>query len=618
LAEASSWDPQAVERSARISAIEATAAGLHWTFAPMVDIARDPRWGRIVEGSGEDPFLGSFMAAARVRGFQGEDLADANTMLACAKHFAAYGGAEGGRDYNTVDISERTLREIYLPPFHAAVKAGVATVMGAFNEIAGIPMHANGYLLNELLRGEWEFDGLVVSDYTAIMELQSHGVAATPTQAGMLAIQAGVDIDMMSAIYIHDLPEMVRTGKLPEAVVDQAVKRVLQAKYRAGLFDDPYRYSDPQREQTLMLNAEHLAAARDLARKSIVLLKNERQVLPLSKEIKTLAVIGPLADDKRAPLGSWAAAGRSEDVVTILQGIRSAVSSKTKVLYAKGCEVEESDRSGFQQAVDVAKMADTVILALGENADMSGEAASRSTLDLPGVQQELAEAIHATGTPVVVLLMNGRPLSITWLAEHIPALLETWFLGVQMGHAVADVLFGDYNPGGKLPVTFPRSVGQVPIYYNHKNTGRPPGENKFTSKYLDLPSSPLYPFGHGLSYSEFAYSNLQLSNATMEISDTLKILVEVTNVGSRAGDEVVQLYLRDEVGSVTRPVQQLRGFKRIHLSAGERKNLVFMLTAEDLAFYNQEMKWVVEPGSFEVLVGGNSVDVLEARFAVVE
>jgi beta-glucosidase len=558
------------------------------------------------------------MAAARVRGFQGEDLADANTMLACAKHFAAYGGAEGGRDYNTVDISERTLREIYLPPFHAAVKAGVATVMGAFNEIAGIPMHANGYLLNELLRGEWEFDGLVVSDYTAIMELQSHGVAATPTQAGMLAIQAGVDIDMMSAIYIHDLPEMVRTGKLPEAVVDQAVKRVLQAKYRAGLFDDPYRYSDPQREQTLMLNAEHLAAARDLARKSIVLLKNERQVLPLSKEIKTLAVIGPLADDKRAPLGSWAAAGRSEDVVTILQGIRSAVSSKTKVLYAKGCEVEESDRSGFQQAVDVAKMADTVILALGENADMSGEAASRSTLDLPGVQQELAEAIHATGTPVVVLLMNGRPLSITWLAEHIPALLETWFLGVQMGHAVADVLFGDYNPGGKLTVTFPRSVGQVPIYYNHKNTGRPPGENKFTSKYLDLPSSPLYPFGHGLSYSEFAYSNLQLSNATMEISDTLKILVEVTNVGSRAGDEVVQLYLRDEVGSVTRPVQQLRGFKRIHLSAGERKNLVFMLTAEDLAFYNQEMKWVVEPGSFEVLVGGNSVDVLEARFAVVE
>jgi len=618
LAEASSWDPQAVEKSARIAAIEATAAGLHWTFAPMVDIARDPRWGRIVEGSGEDPFLGSVMAAARVRGFQGEDLAADNTMLACAKHFAAYGGAEGGRDYNIVDISERTLREIYLPPFHAAVKAGAVTIMAAFNEIAGIPMHANGYLLNEILRGEWGFDGLVVSDYTGIMELQNHGIGASPAEVGELALRAGVDVDMVSTIYLNDLSDLVRTGKLPMSEVDRAVKRVLQAKFRAGLFDDPYRYSDPQREQTLILNAEHLSAARDMARKSIVLLKNERQVLPLSKEIKTLAVIGPLADDKRAPLGSWAAAGRPEDVVTILQGIRRAVSPKTKVLYAKGCEVEESDRSGFQQAVDVAKMADAAILVLGENADMSGEAASRSTLDLPGLQQELAEAIHATGTPVVGVLMNGRPLSITWLSEHIPALLETWFLGVQMGPAVADVLFGDYNPGGKLPVTFPRSVGQVPIYYNHKNTGRPPGENRFTSKYLDLPSSPLYPFGHGLSYSEFAYSNLQLNSSTMEISDTLKISVEVTNAGGRAGDEVVQLYIRDEAASVTRPVKQLLGFQRIHLSAGERKNPVFMLTAEDLAFYNQGMKWVVEPGSFKVLVGRNSVEVLEARFEVVQ
>ena len=618
LAEASSWDPQAVEKSARIAAIEATAAGLHWTFAPMVDIARDPRWGRIVEGSGEDPFLGSVMAAARVRGFQGEDLAADNTMLACAKHFAAYGGAEGGRDYNIVDISERTLREIYLPPFHAAVKAGAVTIMAAFNEIAGIPMHANGYLLNEILRGEWGFDGLVVSDYTGIMELQNHGIGASPAEVGELALRAGVDVDMVSTIYLNDLSDLVRTGKLPMSEVDRAVKRVLQAKFRAGLFDDPYRYSDPQREQTLILNAEHLSAARDMARKSIVLLKNERQVLPLSKEIKTLAVIGPLADDKRAPLGSWAAAGRPEDVVTILQGIRRAVSPKTKVLYAKGCEVEESDRSGFQQAVDVAKMADAAILVLGENADMSGEAASRSTLDLPGLQQELAEAIHATGTPVVGVLMNGRPLSITWLSEHIPALLETWFLGVQMGHAVADALFGDYNPGGKLPVTFPRSVGQVPIYYNHKNTGRPPGENRFTSKYLDLPSSPLYPFGHGLSYSEFAYSNLQLNSSTMEISDTLKISVEVTNAGGRAGDEVVQLYIRDEAASVTRPVKQLLGFQRIHLSAGERKNPVFMLTAEDLAFYNQGMKWVVEPGSFKVLVGRNSVEVLEARFEVVQ
>jgi beta-glucosidase len=473
IAEASSWDPAAVEQSARIAAIEATAAGLHWTYAPMVDIARDPRWGRIVEGSGEDPYLGSVMAAARVRGFQGQDLSASNTLLACTKHFVAYGGAEGGRDYNTVDISERTLREIYLPPFHAAVKAGVATLMGGFNEIAGVPMHANHYLLTKVLREEWGFRGLVISDYTAVMELQKHGVAATPAQAGMLALEAGVDIDI-----------------------------------------------DAEREKRLLLHPDHLKAARDLARKAIVLLKNERQVLPLAKNLKTLAVIGSLADDKNSSLGSWAAAGRPEDAVTILEGIRRAVSPQTKVLYAKGGGVSATtDRSGIQTAVNLAKEAEAVVLVLGETADMSAEAANRSALDLPGLQQELAQAVHATSKPVVAVLMNGRPLSINWLAENVPAILETWFLGVQMGPAVAEVLFGDYNPGGKLPVTFPRTVGQVPIYYNHKNTGRPPSEDRFTSKYLDLPSSPLYPFGYGLSYTKFSYSNLKLSAAKMKLEE---------------------------------------------------------------------------------------------------
>jgi len=619
LAEASSWDPDAVEKSARIAAVEATAAGLHWTFAPMVDIARDPRWGRIVEGSGEDPFLGSAMAAARVRGFQGDDLSAANTMLACAKHFAAYGGAEGGRDYNTVDISERTLREIYLPPFHAALKAGAATFMAAFNEIGGIPMHANGYLINEMLRGEWSFDGLVVSDYTGVMELQRHGIGATPAEVGMAALQAGVDVDMVSAIYINDLPEMVRTGKLSKTAVDEAVRRVLRVKVRVGLFEDPYRYCDPQREQTLMLAPSHLSHAREIARKSIVLLKNDRQTLPLSKEIKTLAVIGPLADDRWSSMGSWAAAGRPEDVTTVLQGIRNTVSPETKVLYAQGCEVQGSDRSGIQPAVNLAKKSDAVILVSGETANMSGEASCRSTLDLPGLQLELAQAIHATGKPVIVVLMNGRPLTIAWLAENVPAILETWFLGVQMGPAVADVLFGDYNPGGKLPVTFPQTVGQVPIYYNHKNTGRPSRDDDyFTSKYLDLPSTPLYPFGFGLSYTEFAYNNLKLSRATMKASDTLKVSVEVANVGRRSGDEVVQLYILDEAASITRPVKQLTGFQRIQVAVGEKRSVEFTVTADALALYNRGMKRVVEPGTFSVFVGGNSVEVLEERFTVVE
>ncbi|HEX7049211.1 MAG TPA: glycoside hydrolase family 3 N-terminal domain-containing protein [Longimicrobiales bacterium] len=618
LAEASSWDPAAVERSARIAAVEATAHGLHWTFAPMVDIARDPRWGRIVEGSGEDPYLGSVMAAARVRGFQGSDLSAPNTMAATAKHFVAYGGAEGGRDYNTVDISERTLREVYLPPFHAAVDAGAAAVMAAFNEIGGVPMHAHDRLIDGVLRGEWGFDGLVISDYTGVMELMRHGVAATPADAGVLALEAGVDVDMVSGIYFNELPAAVRAGRVPEAVVDEAVRRVLRLKYRLGLFEDPYRYGDPARERALTLTPEHRAAARQLARESIVLLKNDADLLPLSKDLDTLAVIGPLADDGRSAIGSWAAAGRPEDAVTVLDGIRRAVGPGTTVLYARGAEVEGEDTTGFAEAVRAARSADVVLLVIGEREDMSAEASSRSTLALPGVQLRLAQAVHATGTPVVVVLMNGRPLAIPWLGANAPAILEAWYLGVEMGNAVADVVFGDYNPGGKLPVTFPRTVGQVPIYYNHKNTGRPADpKEKFTSKYLDLPSTPLYPFGYGLSYTDFAYGAVRLERATIGTGDTLVVRVDVTNTGDRIGDEVVQLYLRDEVASITRPVKELRAFQRVTLRPGETRTISFTLRPDDLAFYGPDMRRIIEPGFFTVYVGGDSVDVQQARFEVV-
>ncbi len=616
LAEAASWDPAAVEGAARIGAIEATAHGLHWTYAPMVDIARDPRWGRIVEGSGEDPLLGSAMAAARVRGFQGSDLRATNTMLATAKHFAAYGGAEGGRDYNTVDLAPRTLHEIYLPPFRAAVDAGAGSVMAAFNEVNGIPMHAHGDLINGVLRDRWKWNGVVVSDYNGIQELMAHGVAGDSTAAGVLGLRAGVDVDMVSGIYYGKLPAAVRAGRIPVRQVDEAVRRVLRAKYRLGLFEDPYRYSDESRERTLTLTAEHQAAAREMARKSIVLLKNQGSLLPLGKSLGTIAVIGALASDGRSAIGSWSAAGRKEEAVTVLDGIRRAVPSTTRVLYAEGAQVEGADTSGFAKAVWVAREADAVILVLGEREDMSAEAANRASIELPGVQEELARQVHATGKPVAVVLMNGRPLAIPWLDENMPAILETWYLGTQMGPAVADVLFGDYNPGGKLPVTFPRATGQIPLYYNHKNTGRPPSEEKYTSKYLDVPWTPQYPFGHGLSYTTFAYAAPRLSRTTMRATDTLVVEVVVSNSGSRAGDEVVQLYLRDDVASVTRPVKELRGFRRIALQPGERRALSFTLRPGDLAFYDQRLNRVVEAGSFTVFVGGSSAAVQEARFQV--
>jgi len=617
IAEACSWDPEAVERSARIAATEAAAAGIHWTFAPMVDIARDPRWGRIVEGSGEDPYLGSIMAAARVRGFQGEDLSKPNTLLACAKHFVAYGGAEGGRDYNTVDVSERTLHEIYLPPFHAAVNAGVGTVMGGFNEINGIPMHANRYLLTEILRGKWDFNGLVISDYNAIAEMLVHGIGGTREEVGLLALKAGVDMDMFSGIYLNNIKGFVKNGKLSQKIIDKAVQRVLRAKYQLGLFEDPYEYNNPQRERDILLHPVHLEFAREMACKSIVLLKNENNILPLRKNTGKIAVIGPLADDKDAPLGSWSALGDPNDVKTIMAGIKGAVLPETKIFHTKGCDVQGEDSSGFEYAIKIAKQSDIIILVLGESRFMSGEGASRSTLDLPGLQNELAKIIINTGKPVILILVNGRPLSVSWLVEKAHAVLETWFLGIQMGPATADVLFGDYNPSGKLVVSFPRTVGQIPIYYNHKNTGRPPTEQRNTSKYLELPSSPLFPFGYGLSYTAFEYNNLNIVHDKIGANDTLFISVELENIGKRTGCEVVQLYIQDPCASVTRPVKELRGFQRVTLKAGEKTKVYFQLTMNDLAFYNLNMKRVVEPGSFKVFVGTNSEDVLVTQFEYV-
>jgi beta-glucosidase len=612
LAAAASWDVTAVERAARVAATEASVAGLHWTFAPMVDIARDARWGRIVEGAGEDPYLGAAMAAANVRGYQGKDLRDPLSIMATAKHFVAYGAAEAGRDYNTADVSERTLREVYLPPFKAAVDAGVASVMASFNEVSGVPMHANDALINGLLRREWGWNGVVVSDYTGVMELIPHGIAADRTQAGILALAAGVDIDMVSGIYTGQLPAAVRAGRIAESVVDEAVRRVLRAKYRLGLFEDPFRHGDSYRESRLTLGPEHVAEARALARKSIVLLKNAPRgagpVLPLRKDLRTLAVIGTLAEDRASALGSWAVSGREEDAIPVLDGIREAVPD-TNVRFVRGAPVEGHDTSGIAEAVRVARASDAVIMVLGEHRDMSAEARNRTSLDLPGAQLQLLQAVHATGVPLVVVLMNGRPLSIPWLDENVPAIVEAWYLGVQMGPAVADVLFGDYNPGGKLPVSVPRTVGQEPLYYNHKNTGRPPSEEeRYSSKYIDVPWTPLYPFGHGLSYTTFSYSAPRLSATRIAAADSITVQVDVTNTGPVAGDEVVQLYLRDDVASVTRPVRELRGFQRLTLQPGETRTASFTLRPDDLAFYDQRMRWVVEPGAFTVWVGTSSAD----------
>lgn len=614
LGEAASWDMAAIEKSARVSAAEAAAEGLHWTFSPMVDIARDPRWGRISEGAGEDVFLGSKIAEARVRGYQGDDLAATDAVLATAKHFAAYGAAQAGRDYHTVDITERTLRDTYLPPFKAAVDAGVATFMTSFNEVDGVPASGSKYLLTDLLRGRWGFDGFVVTDYTSINEMVAHGYAKDLAQAGEQAINAGVDMDMQGAVYMDHLAKSVAEGRVSQATVDRAVRRILEMKYRRGLFEDPYRFSDEAREKATLYRPDFLEAARDVARKSMVLLKNEGQVLPIAASARSIAVIGPLGDSKADMIGSWSAAGdRQTRPVTLLEGIKARAGTGIAVAYAKGASYEFADEGkteGFADALALAKKSDVIVAAMGEKWDMTGEAASRTSLDLPGNQQALLEALVATGKPVVLVLLSGRPNSIGWAQDNVPAILEAWYPGTMGGHAVADVLFGDYNPSGKLPVTFPRTVGQVPIHYDMKNTGRPielgaPGA-KYVSRYLDTPNTPLYPFGYGLSYTSFAYSPVTLSGASMGAGGAITASATITNTGQRAGEEVVQLYVRDLVGSVTRPVQELKGFEKIALAPGESRTVRFTLKPEDLAFTRADMSHGWEPGEFRLWIAPSS------------
>ena len=615
LGEAASWDTALARGTAHIAAVEAAANGIAWTYAPMVDIARDPRWGRIMEGAGEDPFLGAAFAAARVRGFQGTDLRASTSVAATAKHFAAYGGAEGGRDYNRADISERTLRDVYFPPFRAALCAGAQTLMASFNDIGGTPSHANRWLLTDVLRDEWQFDGTVVSDWNGVVELLPHGVAADRANAGALALHAGVDIDMVSQIYVKDISDAIRTGRIPMRELDDAVRRVLRLKFRLGLFTDPYHGASEARARAVTLTAENRAVAREAARKSIVLLKNDGRVLPLRRDIGTIAVIGALAIDSASTLGNWAARANPADAVTVLAGVRSAVSPRTRVVYARGASPASTDTSGIAEAVRIAKGANAVILVIGETRDMTGEASSRASLELPGAQQRLVEAVQATGVPAIAVLMNGRPLAISWLHEHMPAIVETWFGGVEAGNATADVLFGAYNPGGRLPVTFPRATGQVPIYAAHTNTGRPPSaDNSYTSRYLDMPWTPLYPFGYGSSYTTFTLGAPKVSAAVLAPGGSLDVAVEVTNTGAIAGDEVVQLYLRDDVASVVRPVAELRGFQRVRLAAGESRTVHFAIDEQALAFHDTSMARVAEPGSFTVFTGADAAHTSEARF----
>ncbi len=615
LAEAASWDPSLAERSSSIAAKEAYAAGLRWTFAPMVDIARDPRWGRITEGAGEDPFLGAAFARARVRGFQGDDYSQPGKILACAKHWVAYGAAEGGRDYNTTEMSEQTLRSIYFPPFKAAVDAGVGTFMSAFNALNGIPTSANRFTLTTVLRDEWRFDGFVVSDYTSVKELINHGYAANDKEAAWFALNAGVDMEMVSRLFNQHGQALLTERKWTQATLDEAVRRILRIKFRLGLFERPY--VDESLEKTAHLTAESRATAREVAGRSMVLLKNERETLPLAKSVRSIAVIGPLADDRRSPLGWWSGDGRDEDTVTPLAGIRNKVSSQTKVTHAKGCDITGDSDAGFAEAVTAARNSDVAIVFVGESKDMVGEAASRVTLDLPGRQMDLVREVSRAGKPTIVVLVNGRPPAIGWIVDNVPAILEAWMGGTESGNAIADVLFGDVNPGGKLPVTFPRVTGQVPIHYNHLNTGRPPeANNRYTHKYFDAPWTPQFPFGFGLSYTQFKITNVQLNATQIGPNGTIRVTAEVENVGKRAGDEVVQLYVRDVAASIARPVKELKGFQRVTLQPGQKRSLEFVLGPEHLGFYNREMRFVVEPGEFRVMVGSNSQDVIEKTFEV--
>tara|TARA_R110000868_G_scaffold89492_2_gene249090 strand:+ start:5988 stop:8276 length:2289 start_codon:yes stop_codon:yes gene_type:complete len=628
LGESASWDIEAIKKSAEIAASEASASGLHWTFAPMIDISRDARWGRIMEGAGEDPFLGSRIAEARVKGFQGNDLGKENTIAACAKHFAGYGFVEAGRDYNTVNIGESELHNIILPPFKAAADAGVATFMNAFNEIDGVPSTGNKNLQRDILKGDWNWHGFIVSDWASISEMITHGYAKNKIQASQIAIEAGSDMDMEGHAYEDGLEMLINKKKVDVALIDDAVKRILRVKFQLGLFDDPYKYCNPEREKNEVFTIENQNISRDIAKKSIVLLKNNNNILPLNKNIKSIAVIGPLANDKDTPIGNWRAQGEKNSAVSVYEGIQNAVSKTTKINYEKGADlgvgersfliplkINKTDKSGFANAINIAKNAEVVVIVLGEDAFQSGEGRSQTNIGFAGVQQELLEVIYKVNKNIVLVLMNGRPMEISWADKNIPGILEVWQLGSQSGNAIADVLFGDYNPSGKLPVSFPRAVGQEPLYYNQKNTGRPSNNEQVTySHYTDAPKDALYPFGYGLSYTSFSYNNLQLDKKLISSNESLMASVEVTNTGKISGKEVVQLYIRDLVGSRTRPVIELKGFEMISLEPGETKKVSFTINIELLKFYTANKRWEAEPGDFNVFIGGNSRTLLQNTF----
>ena len=619
IAEAASWDLEAIQKSAQMAALESSAAGINWTFAPMVDISRDARWGRVMEGAGEDPFLGSKIATAKVKGFQGENLSSNFTIAACAKHFAAYGFSEGGRDYNTVDVGTSTLHNMVFPPFIAAKDAGVKTFMNSFNELNGIPATGNEYLQREVLKEEWNFDGFVVSDWDSISEMIAHGYTKNESDAAEIALNAGSDMDMESYLYLDHLKNLVDEGKVDLALIDDAVKRILKVKFELGLFDDPYKYCDLKREKEITGSKEINAAALDIAKKSIVLLKNEGNLLPLKKEGQHIAIIGALASDKTSPLGNWRLAADDDTAISVLEGMSKYKGNS--ILYSKGAnltigkaefvtplKINTIDKSGFKEAITIAKEADIVLMILGEHGFQSGEGRSRTDLGLPGVQQELLEEIFKVNKNIVLVLNNGRPLAINWADENIPSIVEAWQLGTQSGNAIAEVLYGDYNPSGKLPMTFPRNVGQVPLYYNHKNTGRPnlpEAETVFWSHYNDVEKTPLYPFGYGLSYTTFEYGTIKTTKS-FDLDQKITVSVAVTNTGKRKGKEVVQLYIRDKYASITRPVKELKGFELLELLPGEKKIVDFELTEKELGFYDNKGNWILEKGDFEIFIGGNS------------
>lgn len=630
-----SWDMGLIEQSARIAAKEATADGLNWAFSPMVDIARDARWGRISEGSGEDPYLGGKIAQAMVRGYQGSDLSKNNTLMACVKHFALYGAAEAGREYNTVDMSRIQMYEYYLPPYKAAIDAGAGSIMSSFNVIDGVPATGNKWLLTDLLRKEWGFNGFVVSDYTSLNEMINHGMGDLQAVSA-LALKAGLDMDMVGEGMLTTLAKSLKEGKVTVADIDKACLRILEAKYKLGLFDDPYRYIDESRPAKEILTADNRAAARNIAAHSMVLLKNDKQVLPL-KRSGTIALVGPLADNRRNMLGTWVVAGDWNKSVSVLEGFKNVAGSGVNILSAKGANITDdtamflkrvnalgveavidprSPQEMIDEAVAAANKADVVVAVVGESSNMSGESSSRADISLPASQQALLKALHKTGKPLVVVLINGRPLTLVWENEHATAILEAWAPGTEAGNAIADVLFGNYNPSGKLSATFPRSVGQIPIYYNHKNTGRPfdgTGGAKFKTSYLDEVNEPLYPFGFGLSYTHFDYSPVKLSKTILKGEEKLIASVTLTNSGKYAGEEVVQLYVSDPVASISRSVKDLKGFQKVMLQPGESKEISFTITTEELKFFNSELKRVWEPGKFVIHIGTSSSQVKSAE-----